>query len=57
MTCPHFKKFETHMCVSNDYSVIPSRKHAEEFCTKDSHWACPMIKRFSELAEAFSYGI
>ena len=57
MHCPHLKKFETHMCVSADSAIIPSRKHREEFCTTNSHWACPLKKRFSEVAAAFSYSI
>ena len=56
MHCPHFKKFETHMCVSADSVIIPSNKHRDEFCT-GSHWACPFRRRLSEVAAAFSYGI
>jgi hypothetical protein len=57
MHCPHLKSFDTEMCVSNDYAIIPSQQHRDNFCKADSHWACPIKSKFVELADAFSYSI
>ncbi len=57
MHCPHLKKFDTHMCVTAENAIIPSRKHRDEFCTTSSYWACPFRRRFAEVAAVFSYSI
>jgi cyclopropane fatty-acyl-phospholipid synthase-like methyltransferase len=57
MHCPFLKKFDTHMCVTADSSIIPSQRHREQYCQTSSHWACPLKERFSEVAAAFSYSI
>ena len=57
MNCPHLKKYENEMCVSDEMSIIPSLKHMENFCMTSSHWACPIKRSFSEIADTFSYSL
>ncbi|MGA2192921.1 MAG: hypothetical protein ABSG42_06025 [Nitrospirota bacterium] len=57
MNCPHLNEYETFICVSPDISIIPSKKHMEEYCTTSSHWACPLKKNFSQVVDAFSYSV
>ncbi|MBI5191647.1 MAG: hypothetical protein HZA22_13395 [Nitrospirae bacterium] len=57
MRCPFLMSYERDMCVSDEMSIIPSGKHRENFCETGSHWACPMKKSFSTIADEFSYAL
>lgn len=57
MKCPHLERFEKDMCISSEVAIIPSQKHVENFCNTDSHWACPMKRKFLEIADTFAYSL